>query len=50
MATVTVSIPDELKSKLNKYPEVNWTEVLRRALAKRIELLKRLKKEHGGEL
>lgn len=50
MATITVSISGELKAKLDKYPEINWAEVLRRALTKRIELLKKLKKEHGGEL
>ena len=50
MATFTVSIPDELKAKLDKHPEINWAEVLRRALSKRVELLKKFEEEHRGEL
>ena len=50
MATITVSVPDELKAKLDKHPEISWTEVLRRAFVKRAELLKKLEKEHGDEL
>lgn len=50
MATITVSIPEELKAKLDGHPEINWTEVLRRAFAKRVELLKSFEREHGGEL
>ena len=50
MATFTVSLPDELKSKLDKYPEINWAEVLRKAFVKRVELLKQLEKRHGGML
>ena len=50
MATITVSVPDELKAKLDKHKDINWTEVLRRTFAKRVELLKKLEKEHGGEL
>ena len=50
MATITVSVPDELKAKLDKHPEINWAEVLRGAFAKRVELLKKLENEHGGEL
>ena len=41
METFTVSIPEELKEKLNKYPEINWAEYLK----KRFEIkLKELKK------
>lgn len=50
MAKITVSIPDELKAKLDKHPEINWAEILRRVFAKRIELLKKFEKEHRGEL
>ena len=48
MATITVSVQDELKAKLDKYSEVNWVEVLRKAFAKKVELLKKFEKEHGG--
>ena len=50
MATFTVSIPEELKARLDKHPEINWAEVMRRAFTKRVELLKEFEKEHRGEL
>ena len=50
MATITVSVPDELKAKLDKHPEINWPEILRREFSKKVELLKKFEKEHGGEL
>lgn len=42
MPTLTLSIPDELKKRIiDAHPEVNWPEVLRRALERRVdELLK----------
>lgn len=48
MATITVSVQDELKAKLDKYSEINWAEVLRKAFVKKVELLKKFEKEHGG--
>ena len=50
MATITISIPDALKAKLDKHQEINWTEILRNSFTKRVELLKRLEKQYGGEL
>ena len=50
MATITVSVPEELKAKLDGHPEINWAEILRRAFAKRVELLKAFEKEHRGAL
>ena len=34
MATVTLTVPDEVKSELKKFPWVNWSEVAREELAK----------------
>jgi len=50
MPTLTVSIPEELKKKMDQYPEINWPEVLKTRLRKRAEALlqfeqKRLKGE-----
>ncbi|MEA3458184.1 MAG: hypothetical protein U9R21_05850 [Candidatus Thermoplasmatota archaeon] len=39
MPTLTVSIPKELKRKMDGYPEVNWPEVLKIRLKKRAETL-----------
>lgn len=41
MATFTISIPEELKKKIEEHPEINWAEYLRQ----RLEIvLKQLKK------
>jgi len=32
MTNITLSIPDELKKRLQKHDEVNWSAVIRRAL------------------
>lgn len=47
MAKVTISIPEELKSKLEKHPEVNWTEVLRSGIKEKINRLKRFEEAEG---
>jgi len=39
MPTLTVSIPQELKKKMDQYPEINWPEVLKTRLRKRAEAL-----------
>ena len=41
MATFTVSIPQELKKKIDEHPEVNWTEYLKKRLEVRIKELKK---------
>lgn len=45
MVNFTVAIPDELKKKLDRYPEMNWSEVARQAWkekAEQMELLNRI--------
>jgi hypothetical protein len=44
MPNVTVSVTDDLKREMEKLPEVNWSGVARKAIAQRIELLKKLDK------
>ena len=41
MERITLSIPDNLKEKLDKLPEVNWVEVARVGLKKKVEQLKK---------
>jgi len=48
MATVTLSIPEDLKAKLDKHPEVKWSEVFRRMLIRKLEKLRELRAR--GEL
>ena len=51
MPTLTLSIPKELKERLDKHPEVNWPEALKSRLKKRAEaLLKFEKMRKRGEL
>jgi hypothetical protein len=45
MVNVTVSVPEDLKKKLEKFPEINWSEVARQAWeekARQLELLNEL--------
>ncbi len=39
---MTFSIPNELKERLDKRPDVNWPEVVKEGLKKRLEVLERL--------
>jgi len=51
MPKFTVSIPNELKKELDKYPEVNWTEVLRRGLKEYIRKFNKFEEmDRRGEL
>jgi len=37
MGTFTVSIPKELKDELDKYPEINWAEYLKKRFKVRLK-------------
>jgi len=39
MPRITLSIPDELKAKLDKHPEINWAEVTRQILKSKVDRL-----------
>jgi hypothetical protein len=39
MPTMTLAIPQDLKDKMDGFPELNWSEVARSAFKKKIELL-----------
>ncbi|NVM02620.1 MAG: hypothetical protein HWN67_09810 [Candidatus Helarchaeota archaeon] len=43
MANITLSIPDELKKEMNKFPEINWSEVARASIKQKLADLKFLK-------
>ena len=44
MVNITLSIPEELKSEMEKFPEINWSEVARAAIRRKALLLKELNK------
>jgi hypothetical protein len=37
MPNVTISVPDDLKNEMDKFPEVSWSEISRKAILKYIE-------------
>jgi len=43
MANITLSIPEDLKKEMEKFPEINWSEVARDSIKKKIAQLTFLK-------
>lgn len=41
MTTFTVSIPDELKKRMDELPEINWPEYLKKRLEIRLKQLQK---------
>ena len=39
MANLTLAIPEDLRAKMAKFPEINWSEVARRAIFEKMEVL-----------
>ncbi|MBI2084047.1 MAG: hypothetical protein HYT70_00295 [Candidatus Aenigmarchaeota archaeon] len=35
MANITLSVPEDLKRKMEQFPEINWSEVARQAIKER---------------
>ncbi len=51
MGTFTVSIPKDLKKKLDEYPEINWAEYLKKRFELRIKELKKFEElKNSGEI
>ena len=44
MTTMTLAVPPDLKDKMEKFPEMNWSEVARQAFIQRIKDLEFLRK------
>ncbi|NVM31438.1 MAG: hypothetical protein HWN65_21545 [Candidatus Helarchaeota archaeon] len=43
MANITLSIPEKLKKEMNKFPEINWSEVARASIKQKLADLKFLR-------
>ena len=43
MANITVSVPDELKKKMDTFTIINWSAVAREAIEKRVGFLEHIK-------
>ena len=52
MPTITISLPDKLKERLDKHKDINWPEVFRRAFEKKVKYLEEFEKfmKQKGEL
>jgi len=51
MATLTVSIPDELKKRMDEHPEVNWSAFLKERFAMKVEQLRKFEElVNNGEI
>jgi len=51
MATFTISIPEELKKKLDEHPEINWPEYLKKRFEERIKELRKFETlKNSGKL
>jgi len=37
MTTLTLAVPDEIKKKMDSFPEMNWSAVARQAFMQKIE-------------
>lgn len=42
MPTITVNVDDDLKSRMDRHPEINWSEVTRQAIREKIDALELL--------
>ena len=42
MASLTLSIPDEIKKKMSDFKYINWSEVARTAILEKIEMLEKM--------
>ena len=51
MATFTVSIPKDLKKKMDAHPEINWAEYLKQRFEIRIKELRKFEElKNSGKL
>ena len=39
MTSITVNVDDDLKERMEKHPEINWSEVTRQAIQEKVETL-----------
>ncbi len=41
MANITLGVSTEMKKEMEKFPEINWSEVARKAIKEKLELLEK---------
>jgi len=50
MVNVTISVPEDLRAKMDQHPQINWSEVCRKAISECISLIERTYPTVEGEL
>ena len=48
MVSMTLAIPDEMKAEMDEHPEINWSEVARQSIDRKLaelEILEEFKRE-----
>jgi hypothetical protein len=43
MVSITLSVSEDLKKEMDKFPEMNWSEIARAAIKQRVLMLETLK-------
>ena len=43
MVSITLSVPEELKKDMEKFPEINWSAVAREAIKNKITMLEKFR-------
>ena len=43
MVSITLSVPQEMKEEMEKFPEINWSAVAREAIQNRMVLLQKFR-------
>ena len=43
MVSITLAVPENLKSAMESFPEINWSAVAREAIKKKVLMLKKFK-------
>ncbi|MBU3906953.1 MAG: hypothetical protein KKA64_01750 [Nanoarchaeota archaeon] len=44
MVNITLSIPEELKKEMEKFPEMNWSVIAREAIKQRVIMLEKFRR------
>jgi hypothetical protein len=44
MSSLTLAIPQDLRSKMRQFPEINWSEVARQAIAQKTLALEQMQR------
>jgi len=44
MANLTLAIPADLKEKMKRFPEINWSEVARQAIVEKTQILEKMER------